>query len=296
VKNNSIPNKKTKFESRRLSLLKSTMKNILILKMNRLVLLTLTSIGVFVSCKPSNESKKANENENKNIVVKELKDEKSFDEQAIKIDSFVLSYGKVASSLDYSKSDGTFIHVDAHLDDKEHFLLVEEEFENPSSQEKGTKKYYFQQNKIFKTVEEFLEKEIFKIRVSYYAPNGVCLKTKEKTAADAFSIENKKFAAVPKFVCSFDKALRVLNQQKEFRITFQGFVKAKDGEYMIVGAPGKDAYTSTLRVSLQDPFIQNIKKDEFSYLNGTIYVIYEKVREINGFTYQRLVRGSWDKL
>jgi hypothetical protein len=272
------------------------MKNILIPKMNRLILLTIISIGLFVSCKPSNESKKAKTNENKNIVVKELKDEKSFDEQAIKIDSFILAYGKVASSLDYSKSDGTFIHVDAHLDDKEEFLLVEEEFENPSSQEKGTKKYYFQKNKIFKTVEEFLEKEIFKIRVSYYAPNGVCLKTKEKTAADAFSIENKKFVAVPKFVCNFDKALRVLNQEKEFRITFQGFVKAKDGEYMIVGAPGKDAYTSTLRVSLQDPFIQDIKKDEFSYLNGTIYVIYEKIRETNGFTYQRLIRGSWDKL
>ena len=63
--------------------------------------------------------------------------------------------------------------MDAHLDDKDHFLLVEEQFENPDSKEKGTKKYYFQKDKIFKTVEEFLEKEIYKIRVSYYAPNGV---------------------------------------------------------------------------------------------------------------------------
>lgn len=272
------------------------MKNILAKKMNGLLILSVILTGFFVSCKPSKESAKSEKNKNKPLIVNELKDEKSFDEQAIKIDSFVLAYGKVASSLDYSKSDGTFIHVDAHLDDKEHFLLVEEEFENPTSKEKGTKKYYFQKNKIFKTVEEFLENAVYKIRVSYYAPNGICLKTKEKKASDAFSIEKKKFIAVPKYVCNFDKALRVLNQEKEFRITFQGFVKAKDGEYMIVGAPGKDAYTSALRVSLQDPFIQDIKKDEFSYLNGTIYVIYEKVREMNGFTYQRLIRGSWDKL
>jgi hypothetical protein len=73
-------------------------------------------------------------------------------------------------------------------------------------------------------------------------------------------------------------------------------VKSNEGEYMIVGAPGKDAFTSALRVSLQDPFIQEIKKDELSYLNGTIYLTFEKIRETNGFTYQRLVRGSWDKL
>jgi len=272
------------------------MKKINIKKMNRIIFAIIILIGLFTSCKPSNETTLRKNKTNKNLIVKELKDEKSFDDQAIKIDSFILAFGKVASSLDYSKSDGNFIHVDAHLDDKDHFLLVEEQFENPDSKEKGTKKYYFQKDKIFKTVEEFLEKEIYKIRVSYYAPNGVCLKTKEKIAADAFSIDQKEFKAVPKYVCNFDKALTVLNQQKDFRITFQGFVKAKDGEYMIVGAPGKDAYTSTLRVSLQDPFIQEIKKDEFSYLNGTIYLNYEKIRETNGFTYQRLIKGSWEKL
>jgi len=272
------------------------MKNIHLKKVNRIILTTIILIGLLTSCKPSNETTLRKSKTNKNLIVKELKDEKSFDDQAIKIDSFVLAYGKVASSLDYSKSDGTFIHVDAHLDEKDHFLLVEEEFENPVSNEKGTKKYYFQKDKIFKTVEEFLEKEIYKIRVSYYAPNGTCLKTKENTATDAFTINKKNYVAVPKYVCNFDKALRVLNQQKEFRITFQGFVKAKEGEYMIVGAPGKDAFTSALRVSLQDPFIQEIKKDEVSFLNGTIYLSFEKIRETNGFTYQRLIKGSWEKL
>lgn len=248
------------------------------------------------SCKPSNSSDKLKNEKEKKLIVKELKDEKSFDEQATKIDTFVLSSGKVASSLDYSKTDGSFIHVDAHLNDKEHFLLVEEEFTNPSLKEKGLKKYYFQNDKIFKTVEEFLANDIYKIRVSYYAPSGVCLKTKEKSDKDPYSIKNKQFTPVPKYVCNFDPALRALNQEKEFRITFQGFVKSNEGEYMIVGAPGKDAFTSALRVSLQDPFIQEIKKDELSYLNGTIYLTFEKIRETNGFTYQRLVRGSWDKL
>ncbi len=261
----------------------------------KLLVLSFLFLG-FYSCKPSNSKNEDKNKPIKNLIVNELKDEKSFDEQAIKIDSFVLRYGKVASSLDYSKTDNSFIHVDAHLDDKENFLLVEEEFNNPVLKQKGIKKYYFQKSKIFKTVEEFVEDQIFKLRVSYYAPNGVCLKTKEKTDADGFKLTNKDFIAVPKYVCSFDRALRALNQEKEFRTTFQGFISAKEGEYLIVGAPGKEEFTSALRVSLQDPFIQEIKKDELSYLNGTIYLTFEKIRETNGFTYQRLIRGSWDKL
>lgn len=254
-------------------------------------------LSVVSACKPNQDDKALNKRK-KALIVHHLKDEASFDKQAIEIDSFVLANGKVASSLDYSRENGAFIHVDAHLDDKENILLIEEQFQEPFDGEIGLRRYYLQKGKIFKTREVFHNSKntvTFVERVSYYAPNGECLKTKERTGSDEAILDKIPFNAIPKFVCNVDKAMRALNQEKEFRLTFQGFVKSKEGEYIVVGEPGKGTYTSALKVDPKDEFIQEVKKDEFRYVNGTIYIQYEKIRETTGLTYQRLLKASWEK-
>ena len=36
-------------------------------------------------------------------------------------------------------------------------------------------------------------------------------------------------------------------------------------------------------------------KDELRYLNGTIYLQFDKIQEVGGFTYQSFIKGSWNK-
>ncbi len=261
------------------------------------VSLSVLFLTIVSACKPNQDDKSVSKRK-KALIVHHLKDEESFDKQASEIDSFVLAYGKVASSLDYTKENDAFIHVDAHLDDNDKILLIEEQFQEPFDGEIGVRKYYLQKGKIFKTREVFHNSknaQTFIERISYYAPNGECLKTKERTGSSEIILEKIPFNAVPKFVCNVDRAMRALNQEKEFRITFQGFVKSKDGEFIVVGEPGEDTYTSALKIDPKDSFIQEIQKDQLKYLNGTIYLQYEKIREASGLTYQRLLKASWEK-
>lgn len=254
---------------------------------------------VLVACK-SNSSKKSVNTSNqsqKDLIVYKLKDEKSFDKQMLEIDSFVLAYGKFASSLDYSKEDKTSIHVDAHLDNEENIVKLVENFTDKDASRMGTNSFYLHHGKVFMSKELFVTNTSseFIERVSYYAPNGICLKSKERKAVSEQAIQKAKYDAIPKTACSIDRAMRALNQEKEFATTFQGFIQSGKDQFMIVGTPGTGGYTSALKVRANDPFVAEIRKDELRYLNGTIYLQFEKIQEVGGFTYQSLIKGSWNK-
>jgi hypothetical protein len=248
------------------------------------------------ACK-SNKSKLKTDNPQKELIVYTLKDEKSFDKQMMEIDSFVLAYGKFASSLDYSKEDKTSIHVDAHLDNDENIVKLVENFTDKDATRMGTNSFYLHNGKVFMSKEIYFTNESadFIERISYYAPNGICLKSKERKAISEVALQKAKFDAVPKTVCSIDRAMRALNQEKEFATTFQGFIQSGKDLYMLVGTPGEGGYTSALKVRPTDTFIAEIRKDELRYLNGTIYLQFEKIQEVGGFTYQSFIKGSWSK-
>jgi len=252
------------------------------------------------SCNPSNKEHNTIENKSANLVVHHLKNEETFDAQLIEIDSFILAYGKVASSLDYSKEDGTFEHADAHLNEEGDFLRVDEQFRESNDGIAGLRSFYVLDKKVFASRElvsangssasgELIE------RISYYAPNGTCLKTKERKGSSEDVMKRIPFNAVPKLVCNFDRVLDMLNQKNEFRLTFQGFINAKDGKYLVVGEPGENTFTSALKIEKPDAFIREVEKDQLKFINGTIFVNFDKVREMNGYTFQRYLSASWSK-
>ena len=254
---------------------------------------------LIAACK-SNNSKKSidpSEKPQKDLIVYTLKDEKSFDKQMMEIDSFVLAYGKFASSLDYGKEDQSTIHVDAHLDNADNIVKLAENFTEKDATSMGTNSFYLHDGKVFMSKEIFATNTSadFTERISYYAPNGICLKSKERTAVSEATLLKAKFAAVPKTACSIDQAMRALNSEKEFATTFQGFIASGKDSYMIVGTPGTGGFTSALKIKKEDKFIAEIRKDELRYLNGTIYLQFEKIEEVGGFTYQSLIKGSWTK-
>jgi len=267
--------------------------------MKKCSLFLLSLLFFLAACKSNNSKKSINPKEQsaKELIVYTLKDEKSFDKQMVEIDSFVLAYGKFASSLDYGKEDKTTIHVDAHLDNDDNIIKLVENFTEKEATSMGTNSFYLHEGKVFMSKEVFVTNTNteFTERISYYAPNGICLKSKERKAVSENLLQKATFEAVPKTVCSIDRAMRALNQEKEFATTFQGFIQSGKDTYMIVGTPGAGGYTSALKVRPNDPFIAEIRKDELRYLNGTIYLQFEKIEEVGGFTYQSFIKGSWSK-
>jgi hypothetical protein len=263
--------------------------------MKNLSLFILAMLLTLAACKSNNSKKSIQETPQKGLIVYKLKDEKSFDKQRMEIDSFVLAYGQFASSLDYSKEDKTTIQVDAHLDNDDNIVKLVENFTDKDAARMGTNTFYLHNGKVFITKEIFTSTSSSSIaeRISYYAPNGICLKSKERKAVSEAALPKAKFDAVPKTVCNIDRAMRALNQEKEFATTFQGFIQSGKDTYMLVGTPGAGGYTSALKVRQNDPFIAEIRKDELRYLNGTIYLQFDKIQEVGGFTYQSFIKGSW---
>ena len=265
--------------------------------MKKLNLFILAILLILTACKSSNSKKLHRETPQKGLIVYKLKDEKSFDKQMMEIDSFVLASGQFASSLDYSKEDKTTIHVDAHLDNDDNIVKLVENFTDKDATRMGTNSFYLHNGKVFITKEIFTSttSSFISERISYYAPNGICLKSKERKAVSEAALQKATFDAVPKNVCTIDRAMRALNQEKEFATTFQGFIQSGKDSYMLVGTPGTGGYTSALKVRQNDPFIAEIRKDELRYLNGTIYLQFDKIQEVGGFTYQSFIKGSWNK-
>ncbi len=265
--------------------------------MKNLSLFIFAMMLTLTACRSNNSKKSKKETPQKGLIVYKLKDEKSFDKQMMEIDSFVLAYGQFASSLNYSKEDKTTIQVDAHLDNENNIVKLVENNTEKNASKMGSNSFYLHKGKVFITKEVFVTNESsnFVERISYYAPNGICLKSKERKAVSEIALQKAKFDAVPKTVCNIDRAMRALNQEKEFATTFQGFIQSGKDTYMLVGTPGTGGYTSALKVKQNDPFIAEIRKDELRYLNGTIYLQFEKIQEVGGFTYQSFIKGSWSK-
>jgi len=154
--------------------------------MKKLSIYFLCLMLLIAACK-SNNSKKSidqTEKQQKDLIVYTLKDEKSFDKQMMEIDSFVLAYGKFASSLDYGKEDNTTIQAVAHLDNDENIVKLVENFTEKDATIMGTNSFYLHDGKVFMSKEIFVTNTSsdFTERISYYAPNGICLKSKERTA------------------------------------------------------------------------------------------------------------------
>ena len=251
----------------------------------------------FVACKPSTSSKLQKKSE-KNLVVHELKNESTFDKQMNEIDTFILAFGSVASSLDYTKEDGTFEHVDAHMNKENEFIRLDETFKEKNNGPSGINYFYVLDGKTFCSRQVYLERpdaDEYIEKISYYSPSGDCLKTKQRSAQYEDLLKKAAFKAVPRQIISVDNALAIINQKGEYTPTFQGFVESPQGQYMVVGQPGNGGFTSALKITTKDDFIKDIEKDQIRFINGTIYLNYEKIREMNGFTYQKYLKGSWTK-
>ncbi len=247
-----------------------------------------------VSCSDTkaDETKKTEEDS----IVKSFKNEADMDNRAVEIDAIISTSEQLASSLKYQKSDGSYVQVFGHMNRDNQILKIEEQFSDGDGKSSGSITYYLNGGKPFMTVELIDEvvdgTATFVDRVSYYDAKGNVLKTKERRAAYQEETEQMAYTPVKLRKASIDRAMRALNSEKEFAITFQGFVYEGAYTYLIVGENSKDnPYTCALRCDYKDPLILQLSSNPEAYIGEKLKVNFQ-IRSDQNFEY--MVYGGGD--
>lgn len=215
------------------------------------------------------------------------------------IEKLLSEKGQIASSLRYSKEDGTSIQVAAHLSDESELLKIEENFTEKNGGNFGTTTFYMKGKHPFVCKERFQDYSVnpakFVERLTFYTEKGEVEKTIEKRVDHEDDLANVPYAAVEKANPNLKRAKEVLDQKGSYELTFQGFVDADDVGYLVVGEPAADGFSSALRISQIDPFITELRRDPKKHLNRKVQVVFDVVSDVTGFEFQMYESGSFVK-
>ncbi|MDD2984402.1 MAG: hypothetical protein PHQ74_13535 [Crocinitomicaceae bacterium] len=247
----------------------------------------------FTSCKSEPKEKEITEKPEKGL------NETTWDNAMKKIDDEIAISDAVANSLYYSKESGESEKVVAYLSQDNKILKVEESYSGKANENSGRVVYYLNNTLPMITIERFEDKSNLKSvnfveRISYYNEKGEATYTKEKRVVYEDELPNASFQAVDLVTLSTDKIFRILNQEGEFQTTFQGLVETDALNYLIVGEPKEDGYTSAMRIEFEDHFIKEIYKSPKKFMNKKVRVTFQVSRIQGNFEYQIYTGGSWD--
>jgi len=240
----------------------------------------------------------AGKQEDAKVVSTKLSNEESLEAEIKAVEETIAKSDQVASSLRYTKENGASIVVLAHVDDAGKILKIEEVFNDGDNGNNGTISYYMQGKFPFATREYFedrtsAETPKFVERKSYYDKAGKVLRTIEKRVNYEEELDAAAFVPVALHNCPLTRAQKVLDQKDEFETTFQGFVNVEVLNYLVVGEPKANGYTSAMRADYEDDFIKDALKNEKKYMNRKIRVSFETVQDPSGFEYQMYHGAEW---
>ncbi len=227
------------------------------------------------------DTTKENGKEKDEMIITSFKNEAEMDEQMTEIDAISETNDQIAASLKYQKEDGSFIQVFGHMNRDNHILKIEEQFSDGGGKSNGTVIYYLYDNGKPFITHELIDEVVngtanFVDRISYYDNKGKVLKTKERRSDFQETTEKMAYKPAPVHSVSIDRAMRVLNSEKEFAVTFQGFVYDGANTYLIVGEHGKkDAYTCALRCDYKDPLIIELEGNPDAFLGEKLNIKFE---------------------
>jgi hypothetical protein len=237
-------------------------------------------------------------NEDATVVTAKLSNEESLEAEIKAVEETIAKSDQVASSLRYTKENGASIVVLAHVDEAGKILKIEEVFNDGDNGNNGTISYYMRGKVPFATREYFEDRKTettpkFVERMSYYDESGKVLRTIEKRVNYEEELDAATFVPVALHDCPLARAQKVLDQKGEFETTFQGFVLVEVLNYLVVGEPKKDGYTSAMRVDYEDEFIKDALQNQQKNINRKIRVSFETVQDPSGFEYQMYHSAEW---
>lgn len=253
-------------------------------------LLSLFALIFVLSCSSKKES-------NENPSTSKLSQEGSFEAEIIAIDANLEEKGQVALSMRYSKENDVSIQAKAYFDETGKIIKIDEQYSDGTDKNNGVNSFYLKEGKVFASKEHFDDrtsaKPGFIDRLSFYDKNEQVTKTYEKRVDFEEELENIEYTATKTKGISIARAKRILDQKGEFETTFQGFIEVQVLNYLVLGPPDPNGYTTTLRVDNEDAFIKTLLQNPKKYLNRKVAVDFEQVIDGTGFQYQTYVSGEF---
>ncbi|MGV3631297.1 MAG: hypothetical protein ACO1O6_08825 [Bacteroidota bacterium] len=249
------------------------------------------SLLILAACS-GEEAKKENK-----IVDKKLANEGSLESEMQAIDAGIQTSGQQATSMRYTKDNGSYVVVNAHLNEAGKIIKVEESYSEGDGGNSGLNSFYLKDEKIFATREYYSDMAAhpasFVDRVSYYDKNQKVVKTLEKRVEFEEELDRVEYKPVTLKAISMDRAKNVLDQTGEFETSFQGFVKVQALNYLIIGSKNSEGYVSSVRVDYEDDFITTLLSNPVKYLNKKVFISFENVTDPTGFQYQTYLSGRF---
>lgn len=252
---------------------------------------------LLAACGGNSEEPSKKDEKNAPVVVS-FANEADMDRRMIEIDTLVNRSGLVASSLYFSKGEtGESIQVEGHMNEENAIMKLEEFFNDGNGKNSGKRIYYLNGGKPFAIHELFDDvsgpKPQFVDRISYYDENGKVLKTKERRGDFQELTEGMIYRPTGVVTQTMDRAMRALNQEKEFETTFQGFIHQDIFSYIVVGENTPNGFHSALRLDYKDPLIMTLSANEEGYMGEKLRVNYEKHIDETGFEFQVYAGGKF---
>ena len=248
--------------------------------------------ALLFSCKSNESTEKENTAQNDNTAGIYLYNKQ---DTLAAIDFALDTSNCVQYSLDYSKENNERYFATLFCDTKGNVLRMEELIISPE-QLYQKNKFYYDNKRIFATVCEYQEKEdtslIFIEELNFYNAKGEVEKSFRKITRDNMKEEANFIPSEKNKELSNERIFRAVNNEGEFELTFQGIIKTKSLDYLLIGSPEKDGYTTALQIEANTLFIKDIYVNERKYINRKIGVNFER-QSMSNFSYQVFVAGKW---
>lgn len=263
--------------------------------MKYFTLLFISSILLLSACSESNNGQTAAEYEQEHPEEVGLA-ATSTDEKMTAIDEQQEKMPQIKSLL-YTKEDHTMVDVTAYLDDNNKIVKLVDYFQEGKTGIIKQVYFYFNDGILFasKRIEELRPKDktpYYSEIVTFYDEKGKALSSKVRTTDFEENLEMEVFQATKTESMSPEHTYKVINQQGEYAVTFQGFVNSGPYDFLIVGENKADGFTSS--ISIQEPsqtilYLKNKGKEE---LGRPLVVSFERYTDEQGYEMQILTDVS----
>lgn len=224
-------------------------------------------------------------------VQSEFKEESKFESRMLALDQNESLL--IANSLKYHNNAGSSEEVTAFLDEKQNIVKLEEAYLEAETQNFGNVTFYLENGKKFATRqvirETTLNVPMYKEIITYYDKSEKPLYAKVRESQYELELENLAFKTTKAKNVSASRAIRALNQEKEFQTTFQGLAYDGTLKYIIVGDTEEEGFASTLSVQHQEGDIKKLFQDEEGMLGVPLEIQYERMIDQSGMEFQILI-------
>lgn len=198
----------------------------------------------------------------------------------------------VVNSLNYNNNAGSTASAIAYLDAEKNTVKMDEVFSDVTNGNYGTHTFYIENGKKIVSKEVYFDNElkvpIFVERISFYNKNQKVIYTKERTAEYEEDLPKMQFQIAKLKECSLDRTMRILNQEKDFETTFQGFASDGSTKFLLVGENTPDGFASSLAVQRLDKEIEKLSNNEKAMIGKKLEIQYDVMVDEQGLTFQIL--------